>query len=720
MKTITTLVALAALAAAAPAQTESWRLVRPSNTGIPGIQLHYSTIAPDGRIWVAGRWPFWGEGGVGIYDAQTDLWETLSNVDTPQPGQWLVEVAFARDGTVWMATEAGLVRKNGDDWTVYTTANSPLLHNGVSSVALAPNGDVWINNTAVNAPAAAVFRIANNGSGTWTKFQVPEIPFAMPWRDLSEVLITPDGHAWVANDVLNGVAEYDGSTWTLRGADVGRFGSGIVDARGDLWFVAGIGGGNSFFRYRRAANQWDTFGPGNTPFVNTTITQLGQDSEGNVYCGNWAGQVIRFDGFSWTEVARVGDPVYGIDRAADGTYWICTLGNGTSGELHHVDAGGNAIRRYNTWNTGMPDYFVERMSLDPRGDLWFGTGEAGLSRFDGVRWRNWGNHNSGSEPYPFAGNEPMGGYYQDRAGTGWMGGNGIARWDRASGQFTGFWNWQNNPGMGVTIFDTFAEDPAGTLFAASENGDVMRFDGGMWHWEPDASSITYTSRFPGLQTDPQGRVWAVGELRLNRWDGSAWTEVGQDWGIFDAGGINVYEFAADGTMWIGTNEGLMRVSTAGERTMFTPGNSPLPAKQVQGIDIRADGLIAVSAHEFQSVTPFPSGVAVISGNPEVGANWRVYGYGTHPIPHYQLGHVQFDGDGKLWISAISEGIAVLDLGEPACAPDCNADGTLNLADFGCFTTKFALGDPYSDCNGDQVLNLSDFGCFTTEFALGCP
>jgi hypothetical protein len=55
-----------------------------------------------------------------------------------------------------------------------------------------------------------------------------------------------------------------------------------------------------------------------------------------------------------------------------------------------------------------------------------------------------------------------------------------------------------------------------------------------------------------------------------------------------------------------------------------------------------------------------------------------------------------------------------------CYPDCNADGALNLADFGCFQTRFALADPYSDCNADAVFNLSDFGCFQTKFALGCP
>ena len=59
-------------------------------------------------------------------------------------------------------------------------------------------------------------------------------------------------------------------------------------------------------------------------------------------------------------------------------------------------------------------------------------------------------------------------------------------------------------------------------------------------------------------------------------------------------------------------------------------------------------------------------------------------------------------------------------GAAPCYPDCNGDALLNLSDFGCFTTRFALGEPYADCNGDTLLNLSDFGCFTTKFALGCP
>jgi hypothetical protein len=55
-----------------------------------------------------------------------------------------------------------------------------------------------------------------------------------------------------------------------------------------------------------------------------------------------------------------------------------------------------------------------------------------------------------------------------------------------------------------------------------------------------------------------------------------------------------------------------------------------------------------------------------------------------------------------------------------CQPDCNSDGLLTVADFGCFQTKFVQTHPAADCNADGQFTVADFGCFQTKFVLGCP
>jgi hypothetical protein len=58
-------------------------------------------------------------------------------------------------------------------------------------------------------------------------------------------------------------------------------------------------------------------------------------------------------------------------------------------------------------------------------------------------------------------------------------------------------------------------------------------------------------------------------------------------------------------------------------------------------------------------------------------------------------------------------------GTPPCYADCDGSGTLNIDDFICFQTFFAIGDPYADGDGSGGLNIDDFICFQTFYALGC-
>ncbi|MEZ5965503.1 MAG: hypothetical protein R3F56_16840 [Planctomycetota bacterium] len=620
--------------------------MKPASTGIPGEEVRLVRVAPDGLLWVGARWPFWSEGGFGLYHRPTDTWTTLSNVDGSFPSAFPNDIAWAGDGSAWIATGNGLLHYDRGRRTLYTAANAPLLHDDVRSVAIDLRGHVWLNNSTVNSNSAAIFEF---DGAIWRRYTVGvELPWSPPWNALSDVLVDHLGHVWVANNVLNGVAEFDGASWTLHGGSVGRFGEIAEDTAGNIWLRAGVGGGNSFWKFDRS-----TF----TRYpIATTPTAIGIDDNGAVYLGDWLGTIRRSTDFGASfQVWATGlNQVFDITPDPTSTdVWV-----GTIGAVGHFDGNGNLIRDYNSYNTGICDYFIDDFDVDREGNVWVATGEGGLSRFDGRRWRNWGEHNAGSEPYPFAGNDPMGAFYLDRNGTGWMGGNGIARWDPRSGQFTGFWDWRNNTGMGVTMFVEFAEDAQGVLFAGAENGAVFRFNGSLWVREPIQAYVF--SNLPGMATDSRGDVWVAAWFDVWHWDGATWSTVPlpNPNFFFDLGGINVMAIGPDDVKWFGTDEGVVRYD--GQTfAVFDQSNSPLPAPQVAGIAVRSDGVLGLAALDFNATPPFPNGVAIVAGDIANPAAWQTWSYGTSPLPHYQLGRCRFDAEGSLWVSAISEGAAVL-------------------------------------------------------------
>jgi ligand-binding sensor domain-containing protein len=690
---LTCVVGSAATNSAHAGQPE-WRVVKPSNTGIPGEEVRFVRFAPDGRPWVAARWPFWQEGGVGILDRETGRWTTHANWETALPSEYVNDIEFGSGGVIWIATGNGLLKIDGDDWTVYNTSNAPLVHNVITSIDQDADGHVWINNSGVQTTDAAIFEF---DGANWTKFSVgAELPWPLPWKQLADVIVGSDGHVWVSNKTLNGVAEYDGVSWQLHGSSVGRFGELMEDLDGNIWIRAGVGGGNSFWKFDGI--QFTHFPIGTTP------TCLGLGPDGAVYTGDWFGNVRKTTngGQSWTFFLTGLNQVFDITPDPQGTdVWI-----GTIGAVGHFDGNGTWVRDYNSYNTGMPWYWIDRMTTDNDGNFWFATGEAGLSRRDDTLWRNWGAHNAGSEEYPFAGNEPMGTAYQDTNGMVWMGGNGITRWDPLADEFLGFWNWQNNPGMGVTLFIYFAEDAAGNLFAADKYGNIMRFNGTMWVAEP--VSVYSGGNLPGMQTDSQGNVWVQGWFAIHRWNGKIWEEFDTNPPLFDLGGANALAIGLDDTLWIGTNEGLVHYD-AGITTVYNTGNSPLPAQEVQGVSIRSDGLIGLSAIEFGAQTPFPNGVAVIDGDINDDASWSVYHYEDSPLPHYQLGEVAFDAQGNLWVSALSEGAAVLEFCETL--GDLNGDCAVGADDLAILLGNWGPCGDCADCpadlDGDCTVGAAD-------------
>jgi hypothetical protein len=110
--------------------------------------------------------------------------------------------------------------------------------------------------------------------------------------------------------------------------------------------------------------------------------------------------------------------------------------------------------------------------------------------------------------------------------------------------------------------------------------------------------------------------------------------------------------------------------------------------------------------------------AVGSGLPSNAYQWNpggAWGYPNNirPVPADLLGNGQ-------------SGVNFVLRGRPACDANCDGSTTapiLNIADFLCFQSNFAAGNPAANCDHSTtapILNIADFLCFQSAFAAGCP
>jgi ligand-binding sensor domain-containing protein len=709
----------------APAQVE-FNTVKPSTTGVPGSEVRVQTFDAEGNLWIAGRWPFWSEGGLAMLPVSehghtpigdgfdTGLWQVWSSVHHPIPSVYIYDIEFTPDGMMWIASDGGLTRFDRFAatpeamWHTFNVGNAPLLMNGVRSVDSDSEGRLWLVNAQVNSSNGALFRY-DPDSNAWTQYTVgQELPWDPPWLRLSSVHVGSDDTVYVTNAVLAGYAERDPATgdWHHNAEGV-QFSGGMQDPAGNLWFLGGVSGPGVWKWNGSSFQSWLSLGG------TSTMTGLGLDLEGTVYVSTWYGGVFRMVGGDTPSLFVNADAIpRSMVQRPGGDFWINNYGgNGILGTVRHYSPSGALLERINTDNSGLPDYFIDNIQTDRDGNLWFACGEAGLSRMLGsdghpdhpTRWRNWGNHNDGSEPYPWAGNEPMHSMYHDDEGYIWMGGNGVGRWDSEALQFTDFWNWQNS-NLGVDSFVRIIEDGNGDIWIASDYTGIYRLNPETNDWESHLFGQGTSNYVNDMIRDNDGNVWVATDVSLHFFNGTHWFAVGP------ANGSPVEwptTLAADptGGIWIGADNGLIHYEAA-EWTVYDMSNSPIPANHVHGLDVREDGLVGMAVAEFGPVTPFPNGVVLFDGE-----NWEVFTYEEHPLPHYQLGDVEFDAEGDIWVSTISEGVTEIVLHDEGPMGDINGDGNVDVADLVSLVLAWGpCSDPFdcpTDLNGDGTTDVAD-------------
>jgi hypothetical protein len=213
----------------------------------------------------------------------------------------------------------------------------------------------------------------------------------------------------------------------------------------------------------------------------------------------------------------------------------------------------------------------------------------------------------------------------------------------------------------------------------------------------------------------------TGESMFRRWTGAAWEELVAPW-------YPVREFAQWNDQLVIASDyigmyGIGRVdlwdgSKPQNIGQFEPDFDWLLFQQVASFQ----GHLFEGSTGAYSGSPSPKGVGILEWT---GSTWIAPAGGvklaTNDFTHVSE-FLELDGELHVFGAFTKAGnLDVLNWAIMACAcpADCDASGSLNIDDFICFQTQFAVGSASADCDGDGALSIDDFICFQTHFAIGC-
>jgi ligand-binding sensor domain-containing protein/serine phosphatase RsbU (regulator of sigma subunit) len=515
-----------------------------------------------------------------------------------------------KNGNIWFGTNGGGVCcYNGKTFTTYTE-NEGLSNNYVWSIADDKDGNIWIG-----TQEKGICRFDGN---SFTNFTVKE---GLPSNFVTTIFKDKTGVLWFGT-YGGGLSCYDGKSFTnfttKEGLNDNLVWSILEDKIGNLWF----GTSNGVCRYdgnRVEAIQHGENIPSiyqkdlqtiNGKFVKTLtrytekeglphkeVPSILEDKVGNIWFGTYGGGLCRFDGNRVDAVER-GDNIplnqqfdlqkingklvktfinyteddglsnniiWSILEDKSGNLWIGTYNGG----LCRYD--GKIFTNY-TEKDGIANNFVTSIVEDKRKNLWFGTNN-GLFRYDGKTYTNFTEKEGLPKKYIFS-------LLEDRNGNLWIGfnGGGVSRYDGKS-----FTTYTTKEGLPNNFINAMLEDKEGNIWFCSDKG-VCRYDGNRIEaiergeniplsaqqnlkkqngkWMKTFTNYTVkeglsSNLIVGIIEDKQGKIWFATEGGgICSYDGELFTHLTMKEGLSN-NSISCICNDKSGNLWIGTSDGCM-------------------------------------------------------------------------------------------------------------------------------------------------------------------
>lgn len=232
--------------------------------------------------------------------------------------------------------------------------------------------------------------------------------------------------------------------------------------------------------------------------------------------------------------------VISISVDSKGQKWFGTDGFGVS------QFDGVSWKTYTT-SDGLVHNYVNAIAVDSSGNIWFGT-EGGLSKYDGKNWKSYTKANGLAD-------NPIYSLCVNKKGEVWCGTK------NAVNVFSGN-RWLTYPFPGKSGSDnsilSIAEDQKGYIWIGSSSRGVFRYNQPTWtNFNSDNSDLG-SDYIPSLTVDKNNHIWiSRGNCWFYDFDGKRWN---LHLIRFDSYDEDVFAIAAgsDNNIWMGTIEGLKK------------------------------------------------------------------------------------------------------------------------------------------------------------------